>query len=216
LVELPQLCAALDKQDRLVLQGIHGYDGHIHDPDPDIRSQQSDVSYQLLKEAYTYLVSRNQSSLLMVIGGSPSFSSHATRVDVICSPGTFIFWDWGYAQKIPEQNFDYAAVLLTRVISTIDSNHICVDLGYKAVASDPPAERVMFLNAPHAKIAFQSEEHLVLKVVDSRDFPIGMVLYGIPTHICPTVALYDQVEVIQENQKTGTWQIIGRNRKLTI
>ena len=214
--ELPKLWSALTNQKGLILQGLHGYDGHIHDADPGIRREQSDASYQLLKGAYQELVSINQTKLLMIIGGSPSFSSHAARGDVICSPGTFIFWDWGYAQKIPEQDFDYAAVLLSRVISIIDSNHICVDLGYKAVASDPPAERVMFLNAPMAKTAFQSEEHLVLKVADSNDFPIGKVLYGIPTHVCPTVALYDQVEVIQENQKIGRWQIIGRNRKLTI
>jgi len=214
--ELPKLWSVLIDQTGLVLQGIHGYDGHIHDPDAEIRSQQSDASYHLLKEAYTYVQSQGQSMLTLVIGGSPSFSSHAARQDVICSPGTFIFWDWGYAQKIPEQAFDYAAVLLTRVISVIDQTHICVDLGYKAVASDPAGPRVMFLNAPAAKTAFQSEEHLVLSVADSSRYPIGKVLYGIPTHICPTVALYDRVEVIQQNQKIATWQIIGRSRMLTI
>ena len=34
-----------------------------------------------------------------------------------------------------------------------------------------------------------SEEHLVLETPRAAEFKIGDVLYGVPWHICPTVAL---------------------------
>lgn len=198
----------------LILEGLHAYDGHIHAADPAVRKIESDASYAMLLEAYNLLQPLCKQGLKMVIGGSPSFTSHALRDDVTCSPGTFVFWDWGYRQRIAEQAFEYAAVLLTRVISVIDETHICVDLGYKAVASDPPLPRVLFLNAPDAIPAFQSEEHLVLTVSNSEHYPLGTPLYAVPTHICPTVALYDRVQVIADNQQRETWHVVARNRML--
>ena len=56
---------------------------------------------------------------------------------------------------------------------------------------------MFFLNHPEAKPISQSEEHLVLEVPDSRLYPLGSVFYGIPVHICPTVALYDKAYVIR-------------------
>lgn len=214
--EVPHLWNSLCGYDSLVLKGVHGYDGHISNPDQDIRLQESELSYKILKEAFEYLQAKNPNTLEIVIGGSPSFSSHATRSDVVCSPGTFVFWDWGYRQRIAEQPFLYAAVLLTRVISIISPTRICVDLGYKAVASDPPLPRVQFLNASGLEVIFQSEEHLVLSVDDSSQYSLGTVLYAVPTHICPTVNLYNSVSVIQEYHNKTTWQVIGRNRKLNI
>ncbi|MGO1243847.1 MAG: D-TA family PLP-dependent enzyme [Sphingobacterium sp.] len=214
--QIERLLQCIKEQKHLVLEGVHGYDGHISNSDPEVREKESGVAYVLLKAAFDYLQPRCPYPLKMVIGGSPSFTSHAKRKDVTCSPGTFIFWDWGYRSRIPEQAFEYAAVLLMRVISVLDGRHVCVDLGYKAVASDPPLQRVLFLNADDATTVFQSEEHLVLSVGDSKRYPIGAVLYAIPTHICPTVALYDRTYVIQEHQSIATWQVIGRNRILNI
>ncbi|WP_164108521.1 MULTISPECIES: D-TA family PLP-dependent enzyme [Sphingobacterium] len=211
-----RLWDSICQYDSLLLKGVHGYDGHICNPDQDIRLQESELSYNVLKQAFDYLQQRNAHSLEMVIGGSPSFSSHAKRSDVVCSPGTFVFWDWGYRERIPEQPFVYAAVLLTRVISIISPGRICVDLGYKAVASDPPLPRVQFLNADGLEVLFQSEEHLVLSVDDSSQYPIGTELYAVPTHICPTVNLYSSVSVIQKHRNKTTWQVVGRNRKLNI
>ncbi|SFT14691.1 D-TA family PLP-dependent enzyme [Sphingobacterium wenxiniae] len=212
--ELPKLLEQLQIQKYLTLQGIHGYDGHIHASDLTVRREQSDASYALLKKGFDFLQANVALPLQMVIGGSPSFTAHATRSDVICSPGTFVFWDWGYSDLLPEQEFVYAAVLLTRVISVIDEQHICIDLGYKAVASESPLPRVTFLNVEEAKSLFQSEEHLVLEVPDSSQYPIGTVLYAVPRHICPTVALYDRVSVIEEQVSVDTWNVIARNRML--
>ena len=62
----------------------------------------------------------------------------------------------------------------------------------------------------------QSEEHLVLQTLNSNEFEVGDVLYGVPRHICPTVALYSSATTIKEGQVTGEWQITARERRLTV
>src|SRR5690606_32154722 len=147
----------------------------------------------------------------IVIGGSPSFPIYATYSDVECSPGTFILWDKGYADGLPDQPFLPAAVLLTRIVSMPDANRLCVDLGHKAVAAENPLDRrVYFLNAPDLKPVGQSEEHLVLEAPFGHSWKTGGVLYGLPYHICPTVALYDRPTVVQNIQALDTWPVAAR------
>ena len=152
----------------------------------------------------------------IVIGGSPTFPTHAARVNVECSPGTFVFWDWTYKHMVPDEPFDYAALVVSRVISIIDQHTICTDLGHKSVAAENPFPRVHFLNAPDAEPISQSEEHLVLRVPDSRAFQVGQVLYGVPDHICPTVALYEKAHVVTNGAVTETWKVIARDRSIGV
>jgi hypothetical protein len=41
-------------------------------------------------------------------------------------------------------------------------------------------------------------------------------VYGIPIHICPTVARYETASVVEHGRCTGEWAIAARNRRLTI
>jgi D-serine deaminase-like pyridoxal phosphate-dependent protein len=45
---------------------------------------------------------------------------------------------------------------------------------------------------------------------------VGDVLYGVPVHICPTVALYDHAAIIENNEAKAAWKVIARTRKITI
>lgn len=196
----------------LHLDGIHAYDGHIHDREYDTRSKEASLSYSTSKQVMEELQPLFDNPLTLVIGGTPAFPIHAEHKDCECSPGTFVFWDWGYNRMMEELPCRFAALVLTRVISRIDKQHICVDLGYKAVAAESPLPRVHFLNAPEALPVAHSEEHLVLEVADSDQFPVGTPLYGVPVHICPTVALYDKAHLIYSNQFRDTWNVIARKR----
>jgi D-serine deaminase-like pyridoxal phosphate-dependent protein len=62
----------------------------------------------------------------------------------------------------------------------------------------------------------QSEEHLVADAGKDHHYKVGDVLYGLPYHICPTIALYD-ISVVVENYKViGEWKNIARDRKIII
>ncbi|UIR57374.1 D-TA family PLP-dependent enzyme [Sphingobacterium sp. SRCM116780] len=199
---------------QLHLIGVHGYDGHIHDPDLNRREEQSDASYQLLVNAFDTVRQLTATPLHSIIGGSPPFPFHARRMDVECSPGTFVFWDYAYGEAFKEQKFEYAALLLTRVISIVDEHHICLDLGYKAVGNESPLPRVQFLGNRDMELVSQSEEHLVVKVRNSSDYPIGTPFYGVPKHVCPTVALYEEMLVVEDGKVSKSWKIKARDRKI--
>jgi D-serine deaminase-like pyridoxal phosphate-dependent protein len=207
-----ELATHLQSFNHLRIAGLHGYDGHIHDTNPIQRKQAADLSCSLAEEARRKIQPLLPYPLKLVMGGTPTFPLHAHRTDCECSPGTFVFWDWGYKHLFPDMPFEYAALVISRIISIIDEHHICLDLGYKSVAAESPLPRVHFLNAPEAIPVSQSEEHIVLEVPDSSIYSVGDVFYGVPVHICPTVALYENVFVIENGEMTGTWNVIARNR----
>jgi D-serine deaminase-like pyridoxal phosphate-dependent protein len=200
----------------LHLAGIHGYDGHIHDKDMMRRQDAADRSFGLANELFEKIQPLFPCPLRMVMGGTPAFPVHVRRQHTECSPGTFAFWDWGYGQAFPEMPYRYAALVISRVISVVDKHHLCLDLGYKAVAAESPLPRVHFLNAPDVVPVAQSEEHLVVQTPDSSQYGLGDVFYGVPVHICPTVALYEKAYIVQNGEVATTWQVIARNRSINI
>jgi D-serine deaminase-like pyridoxal phosphate-dependent protein len=196
--------------------GLHAYDGHINDTDSTLRQQKSDAAFMQVENLSKKIEHDFKIQPVIVVGGSPSFATHVLREHVEYSPGTFVFWDWGYKHQLPDEPYQYAALVISRVISIIDEHTICTDLGHKSVAAENPLPRVHFLNAPDAIPVGQSEEHLILKVPDASGYSLGDVLYGVPVHICPTVALDEKAIVIENNRATAAWQVIARNRKISI
>lgn len=152
----------------------------------------------------------------LVAGGTPTFPIHASRTDRECSPGTYVFWDFGYGNRFKDLDFQLAAILLVRVISKPGDNRLCLDLGHKAVAAENPHPRVFFPQLPDAIAVSQSEEHLVIETPRANEFSVGDCLYGVPRHICPTVALHGTVVVVENGRATTRWQVQARERKLTI
>lgn len=196
--------------------GLHAYDGHMHIKDMIERKRQCDESFQPVEQMNKKLKELGL-NLTIVAGGSPSFPIHALRKDIECSPGTFVYWDKGYTDMCPEQDFLPAALLISRVISHPGENRYCLDLGYKSIASENPLDRrVHFINAPDLKFYGHSEEHLMVESPEGRSMKVGDVLYGMPIHICPTVALHENVLVAETGKITGKWLVSSRVRKLTI
>jgi D-serine deaminase-like pyridoxal phosphate-dependent protein len=127
-----------------------------------------------------------------------------------------VLWDFGYSTKFLDLDFLHAAVVLTRVVSKPGANRLCLDLGHKAIAAENPPPRVQFLNLPDATAIAHSEEHLVIETGRANEFSVGDCLYGVPRHICPTVALYSEATVAHEGKATERWRITARERVLTI
>ena len=46
--------------------------------------------------------------------------------------------------------------------------------------------------------------------------PIGAEVFAIPTHVCPTSALYPSVPAVEDGRVTDWWEVTARNRKITI
>ena len=211
--DLIESCSALKGID---FKGIHAYDGHNTITGLKEREDLSSENYYPVYALLEWAEKRTGKKLFLVAGGTPTFPIHAKNNKAICSPGTTVLWDVASQERFPDLIFEQAAVLVTRVISIIGKNLICLDLGHKAIAAETPMPRVKFLNHTEAEAVSQSEEHLIARVPDSQLYKAGDVFYGIPWHICPTCALYQEAVVVEQNHWITNWSVSARNRYLTI
>jgi D-serine deaminase-like pyridoxal phosphate-dependent protein len=208
------LFVALSSLSGLNVRGFHAYDGHIRNLDVQERTAHCDADFAAVEDMREKISQAGYPYPLLIAGGSPTFLIHSKRKNVECSPGTFIFWDKGYHDTIPDQDFLYAALVVSRVVSMPTASKICIDLGYKCISSENELQnRVFFLNAPDLKPYSQSEEHMVIEVGEGHNYQIGDLFYVVPIHICPTVAMYDQAHTVIEHSLYDTWPIQARDHE---
>lgn len=199
--------------------GMHCYDGHRNEQDYEERNSlvcQVDLAFEKIKDQLT---EEGYDCGVVIMGGTPSFLCHRDAAGEYLSPGTCIIQDAGYWRCYSELDFVPGAAILTRVVSRPSEDTFTLDAGTKAVASDPVEERALLVGMEYAKTILRNEEHWVVKVPEEhiKDIPpVGTIMYAIPTHICPTTALYAEVPVVQDNKLTDWWQVTARNRKITI
>jgi len=212
-----KLYASIATLPGIVPGGLHAYDGHIRDADLAARTAASDTSFAAVAELAAELQHAGLPVPRIVVGGTPTFPVHARRPGVEVSPGTCVFWDAGYESQLPDLPFRPAALVLTRIVSRPARTRLCLDLGHKAIASENPHPRVQLLNVPDASAVMHSEEHLVVDTPAADRFAVGDVCYGVPWHICPTVALYGEAIVVDGRRcATGSWRVVARERSLTV
>jgi len=197
------LYSQIAEWDNFQFSGLHGYDGHIHDKDVQLRNEKAQLAMQLLCDVYTLFQKHNVFVPRIVVAGSPAFQQDFailhdkinTDTLVQVSPGTFIYWDSCYENILP-QKFEYAALILAQVIDKGSDHRITLNLGHKRWAADQgPVE--VFSNTDLRKLSF-SEEHTVLQHLADQKYKIGDYVLIVPRHICPTVNLYEEFTLIDE------------------
>ena len=198
----------------LIIKGLHAYDGHIRDVNLQTRAEHVEQDFI---DFYALIDKIDTSTYELVVGGTPSFLVHRSNNRFVCSPGTFVFFDVGYRNLFPENTFKMAVQIIGRVISKPTNSTICIDLGHKSVAAENSIDnRVRFIDFPHWTLKSQSEEHGIIEVQDHSNIKIGQIIRMYPYHICPTVALHQNLQVIEHDEMVGEWLVKARNRKINI
>lgn len=213
--EAARLYARISESPFLEACGLHAYDGHIRDTGFAARKAASDRAFEAVTALQKDLEAAGHAVPAVIAGGSPTFPVHAQRAHVELSPGTTLLWDARYAELFPDMDFLPAAVLLSRVVSRPGPGIFCLDLGHKAIAAEMDFPRVQLYGWEQCRQSGQSEEHLVLECGPEKEAAPGQPVYGIPMHICPTVAKYPSLLVVQDGKISGTWQVAARDYKLT-
>lgn len=215
-----ELYDALSDLPGLFPNGLHAYDGHNKS---ESRAERDAMAAETVKSisAIREQIQKNVAVPRLVVGGTPGFPSYAAIRDVPaleCSPGTYVLHDVGYGTLYPDlTGVTPAAVVLTRVVSKPTSNRVTFDIGTKAVASDPPAgKRLQILDSPDLVPVGHNEEHYICETPNADRYGIGDVFYAIPTHVCPTVALHREMLTVEGGRVTGSWEVVARDRKLTV
>ena len=208
---------SLDEIPFLNFKGLHVYDGQFRSANVEERIAKSHEAFQPVYALCQHIEGALGIQPIIISGGSPSFSAASERERVYCSPGTTLFWDFGYSQMVSETPYQWAALLMTRVISKPTNGIITLDLGHKAVGSENPlSKRIHFLNLEDYEAIGHSEEHLVLRVQNWEAIRVGDVFYGVPYHVCPSVALHEEAQVVQDNRVVETWSVVARKRKISV
>ena len=195
--------------------GLHVYDGQHRDQDINVRREKALAAWQPVAAFIAQLKASNFPVPRVVAGGTPSFPIHAKFEDRECSPGTCLFWDVSYRTKFPELNFEHGALLMARVVSKPGPTRLCFDLGYKSVSPDNPWPRVEFPEIPDATLVNHSEEHLAIETSHAGKYAVGDVVFAIPFHVCPTVALHRDAVVVRNRRAVEQWRVVARDRQLT-
>jgi len=195
----------------LRVAGIHAYDGHVHESDPQERRRIADRIYAEVMQTKGALERGGQDVPGVVLGGTPAFPFYAERPEVELSPGTFVLHDEGYASAFPDLPFEPAAVVLARVVSLPAAGRVTVNAGIKAVSTDQPGGCGRVLGLPVARSVMINEEHWVLELEPGAGAEIGREVLIIPKHVCTTVNLYAWAHVVDGSGRlAGLWEIAAR------
>lgn len=202
----------------IVVDGLHCYDGHQTATELELRKASVRSVFAELQSVIRVLKEKQLKCDILVMGGTPSFPCYIDIPNVYCSPGTLFINDYGYASRFKDLHIEPAAAILTRVISVPKSGTFTLDLGYKGIASDPAGIRGKIVGLKHYNQLFQSEEHWVFKMEEGyeEECPkVGEEFFVVPTHICPTSALYPSIVVVENQEMIDEWIVTARNRKIS-
>ncbi len=207
-------CAALRG---IRMMGLHGYDGHRHEPDIADRRTNAAPAIDQVRALRDALVGDGIGCELLVMGGTPTFPVHAAYDDVFLSPGTVFLMDSNYSGKMPDLPFTPGAAVLARVVSHPADGLFTLDVGNKAIACEMPGLRGVILGHEDAVPMVHSEEHWMFRAAEGKERPkIGEVLYVIPAHVCPTNALYAFATVVKGGRVVDRWEIAARSRNIGV
>ena len=195
-------------------KGLHVYDGHIRESDYSKRKQVCDNAFSHVLDLKKNIEKKGILIDKIVAGGTPTFPIHAKRENVEVSPGTSLLWDDRYGTAFEDLKFIHSAVLIGSIISKPSKDLICINLGHKSVASEMDFPRLSFLNLKNTEQIGHSEEHLVVKCNESDKYPVGMICYSIPSHICPTVPKFSKVLTVDEGEVIGEWKVSARDNMI--
>jgi len=199
--------------------GLHWYDGHHRQSDPDERRTAIETAWIPLVDLRDRLLLQGYPIPAVAVAGTGSFPILADfgEPNLQLTPGTTTLYDVGYLQDFPDINLQPAAGVLTRVVSCNRRGFLTLDCGHKSISPDQPAGKRMYFPAlPDAMERGHNEEHLVIETEFSDQFSLGDHLVALPRHICPTSALHQVAHVIEGGQLVDRWPVVARDRVISI
>lgn len=127
-------------------------------------------------------------------------------------PGTYVFYDASSIEANCCVEADCALRVLTTVVSTAVPGQCVIDGGSKTFSSDPtvgPGTFGHFIGRPWT-MRKMNEEHGYVEIAERTH--IGEKVWVVPSHVCPTVNLHDDVWYGRGGHVEGSWKVAARGR----
>lgn len=210
----------LKKKSWLHVQGIQCYAGNLqHISNYQERKALSLKTMEMASEIFRSLKPLFPEFHILTGSGTGTFDidPEASEVTEI-QPGSYTVMDVQYegiGSKRDPQHFNCfqnALTLLSTVISSNRTEHVTVDAGTKAIYFDPNY-KPRLISHPHLTYDWGGfgDEHG--KITGSGSLPgNGEVIEMVVPHCDPTINLYDQFVIVQNNEVIDVWDIDLRGK----
>lgn len=219
--QLVDLVEAIKRCKHVVLKGIFSHEGHTYKADDiDDCVRKAKIAYERTVRAANLIREMGVEIDTVSIGATPSIMNGAYLEGITeLRLGTYIFFDVGQSKAI--NDFSHcAATVLASVISKPHGERVVMDSGAKALVSQNRPTGICatrgfgaIKGAEHINIENLFDEHAVLNSAEFRDkVEIGDKVEVIPSHICPTVNLYDEAYLVSGGKVLGTLPVECRGK----
>ena len=214
-----ELYALVDRLPNLVADGLHAYDGQIHDSDREERRRSAQDGIERTLALRDRILKLGMAVPRLVMGGTPTFPIHA-ELDV---PGCGMFARDHRAAR--------PRLFLTISGPRLHAGRPAPDPGRQSSTSGtalpgprsqgrgcrpvrPPGAVTGSRRRPaQSATARNTSSSRLPGPIASRS---GPTMLAVPTHICPTVALHRRAYVIEDGELVGQWEVTARDRVLGI
>jgi D-serine deaminase-like pyridoxal phosphate-dependent protein len=127
-------------------------------------------------------------------------------------PGTYVFYDASSLEARLCGEADCALRVLTTVVSTAVPGQCVIDAGSKTLSSDQTVGAGTFghfvgrpwtlrkLNEEHGYVEIHGPAH------------VGEKVWVVPSHVCPTVNLHDEISYGRRGRVEGSWKVAARGK----
>ena len=198
--QLTALAQAILRSRCVALRGIFSHEGHTYRAaDRDACRAEAQRAYARTVRAADMLRALGAEIDTVSVGATPSVMNGACCEGITeLRLGTYIFFDVGQSNAIGDFS-RCAATVLASVISKPHGERVVLDAGAKALVSQNRPTGICatagfgaIKGAEHVTVANLYDEHAVLNSAEFRDLVrVGDKVEVIPSHVCPTVNLYD-------------------------
>ena len=221
--QLTALAKAVQKCRNVVIKGIFSHEGHCYKAeDADDCRRKARRAYERTVRAAGILRSLGCEIDTVSVGATPSvmlgdWFEGVTELRI----GTYIFFDVGQSNAIGDYS-RCAATVLASVISQPEKERVVLDAGAKALVSQNRPAGICATagfgavkGAEHITVANLYDEHAVINSAELKErVRVGDKIELIPSHICPTVNLYDSAWLVSRGKLLGTVPVECRGRSV--
>jgi D-serine deaminase-like pyridoxal phosphate-dependent protein len=129
-------------------------------------------------------------------------------------PGTYVFNDASCVVNKLATVEECALRVLVTVVSTAVAGQCLVDGGTKTFSSDgtvgAPGAYGLFPDRPHWTMVKMNEEHGYVRT--DATARIGEKAWVVPSHVCATVNMHDEIHYGRNGKVEGSWKVVARGK----
>src|SRR6266853_196113 len=127
-------------------------------------------------------------------------------------PGTYVFYDASSMEAKACVEADCALHVLTTVVSTSVPGQCVIDAGSKTLSSDQTVGSGTFgIVVGHPwTVRKLNEEHGYVEIHGPAR--VGEKVWLVPSHVCPTVNLHDEIWYGRRGRVEGSWRVAARGK----